>query len=1062
MRVTRSVLLAAVGIGTTVGVTCHRLQEAHPDWENPAVIGRNKLPPHASFLGYPDVQTALQGEPTESPYFLTLNGVWKFNWVRQPADRPAEFFREDFDVTAWHDIHVPGNWEVQSFGVPIYTDTEYPFPRNPPFIAHEYNPVGSYRTNFTVPGSWQGRQVLLHFAGVKSAMYVWVNGREVGYSQGSKTPAEFNITPYVREGDNTIAVEVYRWSDGAYLEDQDYWKISGIERDVFLYSTPKVHIRDLFATADLAGDYVNGVLRLAVTVSNHTETISQHQLRVDLLGAGARSVFDAPLESDISVSPVGEAVAQFEQLVAAPAQWTAETPNLHTLTVELVDTAGSTVEAVATRVGFRKVEIKQGQLMVNGVPITIKGVNRHEHNPHLGRSVTEEQMLEDIGLMKRFNINAVRTSHYPNTPRWYELTDQYGLYVVDEANIESHGMGYHPDTTLGNDPAWLEAHLDRTRRMVERDKNHPSVIVWSLGNEAGDGSNFEATSAWIHQRDPSRPVQYERAGRRPHTDIYVPMYARIPFLEEYASEERDRPLIMCEYAHAMGNSVGNLQDYWDVIESSRQLQGGFIWDWIDQGLYAETEEGEPYWAYGGDYGPPGTPSSGNFLINGLVFPDRAVHPHLWEVKKVYQYIKVRPLDLEHGRVVVINQHDFSDVAGFELAWNVAADGLPVAQGRVPDLTVLPHDSATVELPLPRIDPAPGVQYLLNLSFRLKQGTALVPQGHEVAWDQFELATYRPSLAIDPDTLPPLNLAETQTTLRIEGQRFAVSFDRASGKMESLVYDGSEMMLSGPQPNFWRAPTDNDYGNGMPERQGRWRDAWTNGRVNDVDVRQLQPSAVRVVVSAAILADDVDYYTSYTVYGSGDVLVHNRFAPTETNLPDMPRLGMSLTLPVEFDRVAWYGRGPHESYWDRKTGAAVGRYEAAVADLYHPYVRPQENGNRSDTRWVALSNAGGVGLLAVGMPVIDFSAHHFTQADFDEGTEKHQRHTYHLKQRDLVTLNLDYRQMGVGGDNSWGARPHEQYTLPVRGYSYGFRLRPFSAADGSPADLSKQRFPAPNP
>jgi beta-galactosidase len=1062
MSATRNILVAAVGIGTTVGVTSHQRQDAHPDWENPAVIGRNKLPPHASFLGYPDVRTALQGDPAESPYYVTLNGVWKFSWVRRPADRPVDFFREDFDITDWHDIQVPGNWEVQGFGVPIYTNIPYLFPRNPPFIPHDYNPVGSYRTGFFVPESWHDRQVLLHFAGVKSAMYVWVNGRQVGYSQGSKTPAEFNITPYVRDGNNTLAVEVYRWSDGAYLEGQDYWKISGIERDVFLYSTPNVHIRDLFASADLDGEYVNGVLRLAVTVSNHSEAVADRQLKVDLLDAHGRSVFDAPLERGMTVGPAGELVAQFERPVAAPAQWTAETPNLYALTVELADTDGPTLEAVATRVGFRKVEMKDGQLMVNGVPVTIKGVNRHEHNPLLGRSVTEEQMLEDIRLMKQFNINAVRTSHYPNTTKWYELTDEYGIYVVDEANIESHGMGYHPDTTLGNDPAWLEARLDRTRRMVERDKNHPSVIVWSLGNEGGDGSNFEATSAWIHQRDPSRPVQYERAGRRPHTDIYVPMYARIPFLAEYASEERDRPLIMCEYAHAMGNSVGNLQDYWDVIESNRQLQGGFIWDWIDQGLYAETAEGEPYWAYGGDYGPPGTPSDGNFLINGLVFPDRAIHPHLWEVKKVYQYIKVRPLDLEHGRVVVVNQHDFRDLAGFELEWNVAADGVPVADGRVTDLTVLPHDSAVVAVPLPRIDPAPGVEYLLTLSFKLKQGSDLVPQGHEVAWDQFELPVHRPSVAIDPDTLPPLSLTETQATVLIEGQRFALSFDRANGKMESLVYEGFDMILSGPQPNFWRASTDNDFGNRMPERQGRWRDAWAKGKVSDVAVRQLQPSVIQVIVSAAILADDVDYHTSYTVYGSGDVLVDNRFAPTETNLPNLPRLGMTLTLPVEFDRVAWYGRGPHESYWDRKTGAAVGSYESSVSDLYHPYVRPQENGNRSDTRWLALTNAAGVGLLAVGVPLIEFSAHHFTLADFDEGTEKQQRHTYDLRQRNLVTLNLDFRQMGLGGDNSWGARPHEQYTLPVRGYSYSFRLRPFSPADGAPSDLSKQRFPASDP
>ncbi len=1034
-----------------------RAQEPIPDWENPAVLSRNKEPPKATFVPFPDLATALGGQP--SPWLLSLNGTWKFNWVRRPADRPMDFFADAYDTSGWQDITVPGNWEVQGFGVPIYTNIPYPFPADPPHIPHDYNPVGSYRRTFTVPAAWEGNQIFLHFGGVKSAMYVWVNGQEVGYSQGSKTPAEFDITTYVRRGDNTLAVEVYRWSDGAYLEGQDYWKISGIERDVYLYAVPAVHIRDFFAMADLDESYVDGILNLEVAVRNAgTQPTVGYVVRVNLLDADGSPVFDSPLLTDLSVPEDSERSVRFERFVSTPARWTAETPSLYRLTMELLAPDGRAVEAVTTRIGFRKVEIGHGQLMVNGVPITIKGVNRHEHNPYLGRTVTEAQMLEDIRLMKQFNINAVRTSHYPDTPRWYELTDEHGIYVVDEANIESHGMGYHPDTTLGNDPAWLDAHLDRTRRMVERDKNHPSVIIWSLGNEAGDGSNFEATSAWIHQRDSSRPVQYERAGRRPHTDIYVPMYARIPFLREYASEERDRPLIMCEYAHAMGNSVGNLQDYWDVIESSRQLQGGFIWDWIDQGLYAETETGESYWAYGGDYGPPGTPSDGNFLINGLVFPDRQIHPHLWEVKKVYQYVKVIPVDLASGQFLVANKYDYIDLSHLALEWSVSADGKVLSHDTIVGLNATPHDTVPLDFQF-QIEPEPETEYLLMFRFLTKQSTPLVPAGHEVAWDQFELPLHRRASQVKPEDLPALSLERTTTSISVVGERFTVDWDAESGRMTSFAYDGVELLKRGPEPNFWRAPTDNDYGNGMPQRQGIWKDAANGRTVTDVVAEQLAPSVVRVRVSATMLSDDVDLRTSYTVFGSGDVVVDVSFEPTETNMPDLPRFGMALTLPTEFDSVTWYGRGPHESYWDRKTGAALGVYGGSVVDLYHPYVRPQENGNRSDTRWVALWNAAsGVGLLAVGAPTIDFSAYPFANEDFDEGPEKRQRHTYDLERRPFVTLNLDYRQMGVGGDNSWGARPHEQYTLPVKGYSYSFRLRPFTQSDGDPATLSKQLFP----
>ncbi len=1032
-------------------------QVPHPDWENPAVFGRNKEPPHATYVPHADVAVALAREPEGSPYYLSLNGTWKFHWVRRPADRPVEFYRDDYDVSGWDDIAVPGNWEVLGYGIPIYTDTRYPFPANPPYIPHDYNPVGSYRRSFTLPQAWHRQQVFLHFGGVKSAMYVWVNGYEVGYSQGSKTPAEFNITRYLREGENTVAVEVYRWSDGAYLEGQDYWKISGIERDVFLFATPNVYIRDIHAQPTLDSTFQDGRLQVVVDVKNALTVPSrQHTVVLHLLGPDGLEVIQ-PLTAEVAVGAQAETSVVFEQELPAPAKWTAETPGLYTAILSLVGPYGDLLEIIPTRIGFRTVEIRDGLLLVNGVPITLKGVNRHEHEPRTGRVVSEEYMLRDIELMKRNNINAVRTSHYPNVPRWYDLADEYGLYIVDEANVESHGMGYDPDVTLGNDPEWEEAHLDRTRRMVERDKNHPSVIIWSLGNEGGDGVNFEATSAWIHQRDPSRPVQYERAEQRPHTDIVVPMYARIHHLLEYVNEPRDRPLIMCEYAHAMGNSVGNLQDYWDVIDAHPQLQGGFIWDWVDQGLYAETEDGEAFWAYGGDYGPPDTPSDRNFLANGLVFPDREPHPSLAEVRKVYQYIKVRPLDLAAGTIAVANRYDFTDLGQFSLQWFVTADADTVAGGVIDTLELAPHTSTMVQLPLPAIEPAPGVEYVLTVQFAVEETGPFRPAGFVVAWEQFELPLGAPVEPVVVADLPTLGLTETDEAIVVAGTEFRLTFDRGGGTVSSLVYRDTELIRTGPIPNFWRAPTDNDYGNGMPRRQRVWRDAAANRYVVAITAEQVNPQTVQVDVLAAVPAGRASLHTMYTIYGSGDIVVTNRFIPRGTNLPDMPRLGMALTLPAEFDMVAWYGRGPHESYWDRKTGAPVGVYRSAVMELYHPYMRPQENGNRSDVRWVALMDTAGVGLLAVGMPLLNFSAFHFLNADFDEGPRKRQRHTFDLERRELTTLNLDYRQMGVGGDNSWGARTHEEYTLPVREYTYSVRLRPFSLEDGSPLLLSKERF-----
>jgi len=1030
------------------------------DWENPAMFGRNKEPAHCTYIPYADAKTALTNDPARSPFYLSLNGTWKFKWVRKPADRPINFYREDYDVNQWSDIIVPGNWELLGFGVPIYTNTDYPFPVNPPHIPHDYNPVGSYRRNFTIPESWNSRQVFLHFGGVKSAMYVWVNGEKVGYSQGSKTPAEFNITRYLRKGENTLAVEVYRWSDGAYLEDQDYWKISGIERHVFLFSTPQVNIRDFFVLGELDYSYTDGTLRVTVKMKSYQEKVlDNHFIRMELFYADNTPVFKEPVIKEVKVDRLDEKTIKFEQFIKKPTKWTAETPNLYSLILSLLDDKGKTIEVVGCKTGFRKVEIKEGQLLINGVPILIKGVNRHEHEPETGRVVSEEYMKKDIQLMKRFNINAVRTSHYPNAPRWYELCDQYGLYVIDEANIESHGMGYRPDRTLGNNPEWKAAHLDRTISMVERDKNHPSIIIWSLGNEAGDGVNFKATYQWIKERDPSRPVQYERAEQKPHTDIVCPMYRQIRHLKEYVRKRQSRPLIMCEYAHAMGNSVGNLQDYWDVIEKYEQLQGGFIWDWVDQGLLKKNEEGEEFWAYGGDFGPPDTPSDKNFCINGLVFPDRKLHPHIWEVKKVYQYIKAKPVDLKTGKIEIVNNYDFTNLKKVGMNWIIMGDDKKIAEGKIPSLDISPHSSKVIDLPMPEIQPEPGVEYFLKLSFVLNKREPLRAKGHEVAWDQFKLPWFRPVPKLDITKLSKLKIKDTEKSVQVKGQNFTLLIDKKTGEMTSFIYKGTEFIKTGLVPNFWRAPTDNDFGNSMPKRQDIWREAGARRTVDKVTAKQINPREIQIDVASTLPAGGSKYHTTYIIYGSGDIIITNEFLPGRAGLPKIPRFGMKMTLPVEFDNMTWYGRGPHESYWDRKTGAAVGVYSGKVMDQYHPYIRPQENGNKTDVRWIALTNDKGMGLLAVGMPLLSISAHHFIDKDFDPGMEKAQRHTYHVKKRNLVTLKLDYKQMGVGGDTSWGerAKPHEKYTLPVKEYSYSFRLRPFSNKEGTAMALSKQIF-----
>jgi beta-galactosidase len=1045
-----ALMFAADGYAAAQGPTLPR------ELEDPNVLGRNKLAPHAFAIPFATAGDALTRNPERSPFYRSLNGTWRFRYVANPTDRPVGAWRDDADLTGWDSIAVPGNWETQGFGVPIYTNIVYLYPPHPPFIPHDDNPVGSYRRSFTVPPAWRGHRVILHFGSVKSAAFVWVNGRDVGFTKGSKTPSEFDVTDRLRSGENTVAVQVYRFSDGDYLEDQDYWKISGLERDVFLYAVPPVHVRDYWLRPQLDSALADGVLEADVSVAHTGGRASRVRLVLELRDPAGRPALATPVVIEARVA--GDTTLRLRATVSRPAHWTAETPRLYTALLSLVNERGDTAQVFAQRIGFRRVEVKGGLLLVNGTPVTIRGVNRHEHDPHTGRYVTEEGMRRDIALMKQANINAVRTSHYPNDPRWYDLADELGLYLVDEANVESHGMGYHPDTTLGNDPLWREAHLDRTRRMVERDKNHASIIIWSLGNEAGDGVNFEATYAWVHGRDPSRPVMYERARWHTRMDLVTPMYTPITGLLEYVSEWRDRPLIMCEYAHAMGNSLGNFQDYWDVIYAHPQLQGGFIWDWADQGLAATTPDGRPFWAYGGDYGPPGTPSDENFLANGVVQPDRRPNPHYHEVRKVYQPMNVRLVDTATRRIRVINRHDFRSLDHLTMRWTITADADTVDTGEMPAPGVGAHDSVEVELGgrggQGGQGGPDGREWMLTVEFVLQAGEPFRPAGWVEAWEQFVLATG--TTGTTGTTRAALEVSTEGAAIVVRGERFTAVFSREWGTLVSLAYDGTELLRTGLEPNFWRAPTDNDFGNRMPRRQRVWRRAGPDRHADSVAVRRDGNGHAVVWVGQSLHAGGARLETTYTVTSAGDITVHNRFVPGDTTLPELPRLGMRFTMPAAFDRVTWWGRGPHESYWDRKTGARVGLYAAPAADLYHPYVRPQENGTRSDVRWMAITNAQGIGLLAVGMPLLEASALPYLQEAFDEGQVKVNRHVTDVTPRDLVEVRLDWHQMGVGGDNSWGAQALERYRMPLRVYEWSFRLRPISLSDGALFALAQTR------
>jgi beta-galactosidase len=1050
---------------------------ARQDWENPQLTGINNEPPHATMVVCPDAETAraigLTTNPqrVKSPFYRSLNGVWKYHYSKNLTQRVPDFWQPDFNDSAWDTIPVPANVEMFGHGIPIYVNIRYPWtwhgaPPNPPFVPLDEpnNTVNSYRRTFTVPAAWSGRRTFITFDGVNSFFYLWINGERVGMGKDSRTPVEFDITKYLKRGKNLLAVENIRWSDGSYLEDQDMWRLSGIFRDVYLWSPPNVQIRDFEVKTDLDTDYRDATFGVSVTLANATGQPAAATVEANLLDADGQSIVAPRIQMQVNPDGTG-GQAMITTTVPNPHKWTAETPYLYKLLLTLKDSAGKTLEVIPWNVGFRKVEIKDGNLLVNGQRILIKGTDRHEFDPDRGQAITPAIMERDIRMMKQFNLNAVRCSHYPNQTAWYDLCDRYGIYLIDEANIESHGMGYG-ERTLAKNPEWANAHMNRTVRMVERDKNHPSVVIWSLGNEAGFGPNFEATADWIHHRDSSRPVHYERAELDPHTDIVCPMYPRPPSLADYASRPETRPYIMCEYEHAMGNGSGDFWSYWNLIYTKPYLQGGFIWDWVDQGLrqrqqplplarFEKTKPGDKtFWAYGGDFGPAGTASDDNFCCNGLVTPDRQPHPGLFQVKHVYQYIHCRPVDLAARSVEVKNWFDFTnlkDLAAGE--WRLKGDGRVLQSGPLPVLNLAPRATQTLTIPVKSFTPQPGVEYFLELRFTLNHDLPWAKAGHEIAWDEFKLPDAAPAPVLSADDFAPLKLAQDGDRATVTGCDFTAIFDKTAGVLTSLQFRGAELIHSPLHPEFWRGETDNDRGRNMLRSQGIWRTAHEGAEVRGVTVTE-QPPAHTVVVNVTLALPKVDatWETTYTVCGSGDIIVAAHFKPAKTDLPKLVRLGMQMTLPPGFERVSWLGPGPKETYSDRKD-APVGIYSGRVdQQFYADYTKPGETGNKVDARWIALSN-GKVGLLAIGMPLLSANALHYGTEDLNAG-----KHAFQLPHRDYVTLDLDLVQQGVGGDDSWGAWPHEPFLIPCQEYNYQFRLRPFAAGE-NPEKLARTRLAA---
>ena len=1079
-----------------------------PYWQDIQTVSVNKEAPRSAFMTYSDKATALSLAYEKSPYYQLLNGTWKFYFVNSYKELPANITDPSISTDSWNDIQVPGNWERQGFGVAIYTNHGYEFkPRNPqPPLLPEENPVGVYRRDIEVPSDWDGRDIYLHIGGAKSGTYVYVNGQEVGYSEDSKNPAEFLINKYLKPGKNVLTLKIFRWSTGSYLECQDFWRVSGIERDVYLWSQPKMAIQDFRVISTLDDTYKTGIFKLAIDLKNHEEKAKNLTISYELIDNSGKTI--ATECKNLWVSPAVNSTASFETTIPDVATWTAEIPNLYKMVMTIKD-GDKTVEVVPYHVGFRRFEMKQTKelagngkpytvFLINGQPVKFKGVNIHEHNPETGHYVPVELMRKDFELMKKHNINSVRLCHYPQDRKFYELCDEYGLYVYDEANIESHGMYYSLSKggTLGNNPEWLKPHMDRTINMYERNKNYPSVTFWSLGNEAGNGYNFYQTYLYIKNKEKdgmNRPVNYERALWEWNTDMYVPQYPGASWFEEIGQKGSDRPVVPSEYAHAMGNSTGSLLDQWNAIYKYPNLQGGYIWDWVDQGFLEKDANGRPYYTYGGDYGV-NAPSDGNFLCNGIVGPDRTPHPAMAEVKYVYQDVAITAKDLANGTFEVFNRYYFKNLKDYMITYTIMANGKAVRHGKV-SLDIAPQTSKELQVNIAGLKPQKDTEYFVNFSVVTVQPVGLIPQGHEVASEQFRLPI-EPIKSDIKTSGPALSVSENGDELVASSSKVNFVFNKKTGLVSSYKVGSTEYFSEGfgLQPNFWRGPTDNDYGNGQPKREQIWKQSSKNFDVSDATVKMDGKNAI-MTINYLLPAGNL-YIVDYTIYPSGAVHVAAHFTSTEMNEAEteaseatrtatftpgrdaarkeaskltVPRIGVRFRVPATMNQVEYFGRGPEENYWDRKAGTLVGLYKSTAEDLYFPYVRPQENGHHTDTRWVSVSSNKGKGLKIVADELIEFNALRNSIEDFDDEEQvnlprqwsnftpeqianhdeaaakdvlRRQHHINDVTPRNYVEVCIDLKQQGVGGYDSWGARPEPQYTLPAnKDYQWGFTIIP---------------------
>ena len=1020
----RTFLLLLAGLTATVFASAQK--QPLPEWQSQYAVGLNKLAPHTYVWPYANASDIEKpGGYEQSPYYMSLNGKWKFHWVKNPDNRPKDFYQPSYYTGGWADINVPGNWERQGYGTAIYVNETYEFDdkmfnfkKNPPLVPHAENEVGSYRRTFKVPADWKGRRVVLCCEGVISFYYVWVNGKLLGYNQGSKTAAEWDITEVLTEGENVVALEVYRWSSGAYLECQDMWRLSGIERDVYLYSTPRQYIADYKLNASLDKEtYKDGLFGLEVTVEGPSSTASS--IAYTLKDASGKAVLKDAI--NIKSRGLSNFIAFEEKKIPNVKPWSAEYPNLYTLVLELKDAQGKVTELTGCEVGFRTSEIKNGRFCINGVPVLVKGTNRHEHS-QLGRTVSKELMELDIKLMKEHNINLVRNSHYPTHPYWYQLCDRYGLYMIDEANIESHGMGYGP-ASLAKDSTWLTAHMDRTHRMYERSKNHPAIVIWSLGNEAGNGINFERTYDWLKSVDKTRPVQYERAELNYNTDIYCRMYRSVDEIKAYvAKKDIYRPFILCEYLHAMGNSCGGLKDYWDVFENEPMAQGGNVWDWVDQSFREIDKNGKWYWTYGGDYGPEGIPSFGNFCCNGLVNADRQPHPHLLEVKKVYQNIKATLLSPKNMKLRIKNWYDFSNLNEYELHWNVTADnGEKIAEG-TKVLDCEPH--ATIDVSLGNVLlPKTVREAYLNISWTRRGASPMIAEDWEVAYDQFVIAGnknytgYRPQKA-----------GETTFTV-----------DKETGALTSLALDGKELLATPITLSLFRPATDNDNRDKNGARL--WRKAGLDNLTQKVtslkEGKNTTTAAIELLNAKGQKVGTADFI--YTLDKNGALKIHTTFQPDTAIVKSMARLGLTFRVADTYDQVSYLGRGDNETYADRDQSGKIGLYQTTPERMFHYYVTPQSTGNRTDVRWTKFTDRSGEGIFVDSNRPFQFSIVPFSDVLLEKA-----RHINELERDGLVTVHLDAEQAGVG-TATCGPGVLPQYLVPLKKQSFEFTLYPVKPA-----------------